>query len=158
MTKSDTYQIIFNSRGSNVTNLGALAQGIPANICSLSYYLNLNAVLPMDKHTKYSCSFIFKSETFVGVLVNNGFVNMSIGGTQIYDGTTQSSNLGIVYPVTLNSTAGSQASFYNSTNSENNAVILYHNQNLVTITLKTFAGVAMANMPNYVLILNLTPC
>ena len=160
MTKThlDTYQIIFNSRGSNVTNLGALVNQIPANICSLNYYLNLNAVLPMDKYTKYSCSFIFKSETFVGVLVNNGFVNMSIGRTQIFDGTTQSSNLGIVYPVTLNSTAGSQASFYNSTNNDNNAIVLYPNQNTVTITLNTFAGAVMANMPNYVLILNLIPC
>jgi hypothetical protein len=152
----DTYQIIFSSRGSNVTNLGAGA--VPANICSLSYYLNLNAVLPMDKYTKYSCSFIFKSETFVGLLTNNGFVNMSIGRTQIFDGTTQSSNLGIIYPVNLNVTAGSQASFYNSTNNDNNPIILYPNQNLVTITLNTFAGAAMANMTNYVLILNLTPC
>ena len=94
MTKSDTYQIIFNSRGSNVTNLGApLQNGIPPNICSLNYYLNLNAVLPMDKHTKYSCSFIFKSEGFVGLLTNSGFVKMTIGRTQIFDGTTQSSNI-----------------------------------------------------------------
>ena len=152
----DTYQIIFSSRGSNVTNRGA--GGVPANVCSLDYYLNLNSVLPMDKYTKYSCSFIFQSEAFVGLLTNTGFVNMSIGRTQIFDGTTQSSNLGIIYPVNLNVTAGSQASFYNSTNNDNNPIILYPNQNTVTITLNTFAGVAMANMTNYVLILNLTPC
>ena len=152
----DSYQIIFSSRGSNVTNLGA--GNPPANINSLSYYLNLNAVLPMDKFTKYSCSFVFKSENFAGVLANNGFVNMSIGRTQIFDGTTQSSNLGIIYPVVLNNTAGSQSSFYNANNSDNNPIILYPNQNSVTITLNTFAGVAMANMPNYVLLLNLTPC
>jgi len=160
MTKTnlDTYQIIFSSRGSNVTNLGGLVNQVPNNVCSLNYYLNLNAVLPMDQHTKYSCSFIFKSEIFVGLLNNTGFVNMSIGRTQIFDGTTQSSNLGVVSPVILNPTAGSQASIYNSTNSDNNAVILYPNQNSVTITLNSFSGVAMANMPNYVLILNLTPC
>ena len=83
---------------------------------------------------------------------------MSIGRTQIFDGTTQSSNLGILYPVILNPTPGAQSRFYNSTNSGNNAVILYPNQNSVTITLNTLAGVAMANMLNYVLILNLTPC
>ena len=152
----DTYQIIFSSRGSNVTNRGA--GGVPANICTLDYYLNLNAVLPMDKYTKYSCSFTFRSESFVGLLTNTGFVNMSIGRTQIFDGTTQSSNLGIVCPVILNPTAGSQSSCYNSTNTDNNAIVLYPNQNSVTITLKTFAGVNLANMPNYVLILNLTPC
>lgn len=158
MTKSDTYQIIFNSRGSNVTNLGALAQGIPANICSLSYYLNLNAVLPMDKHTKYSCSFIFKSEGFVGLLTNSGFVNMTIGRTQIFDGTTQSSNIGIIIPYYLNVTAGAQNSYYGSTTNDNLPFVLYPNQTSVTITLNSFTNVVLDNMRNYVLILNLTPC
>jgi hypothetical protein len=152
----DSYQIIFNSRGTNVTNLGAGA--VPANINSLSYYLNLNAILPMDKFTKYSCSFVFKSENLAGVLTTTGFVNMSIGRTQIFDGTTQSSNIGIIYPIVLNTTAGSQASYYNSNSSDNNPVILYPNQNSVTITLNTFAGAAIPNMRNYVLILNLIPC
>ncbi len=152
----DSYQIIFSSRGSNVTNRGAGAT--PANVCSLNYYLNLNAVLPMDKYTKYSCSFIFKSEGFVGLLTNSGFVNMSIGRTQIFDGTTQSSNLGIVYPIYLNVTAGAQNSYYGSTNNDNMPFVLYPNQTSVTITLNSFTNVALDNMRNYVLILNLTPC
>ncbi len=41
---SDTYQIIFSSRGSNVTNRGA--GGVPANICALDYYLNLMLFYP----------------------------------------------------------------------------------------------------------------
>ena len=154
----DTYQIIFSSRGSNVTNAGVLVNQISPNINTLNYYINLNAILPMQTFTKYSCSFVFKSENFVGLLNKNGFANMSIGRTQIFDGTTQSSNLGIIYPVITNPTAGSQSSFYNSTNNDNNPIILYPNQNSVTITLNTFAGAAIANMPNYVLILNLTPC
>ena len=83
---------------------------------------------------------------------------MSIGRTQIFDGTTQSSNLGIIYPVYLNVIGGAQSSYYNSTNNDNNPVILYPHQNSVTITLNTFAGAVMQNMPNYVLILNLIPC
>ena len=155
----DTYQIILSSRGNNVTNLGALnGVGVPANITTLKYSCNWPAMLPIDKYTKYSCSFVFKSESYAGLLASNGFVNVDIGRTQIFDGTTQSFNLGIIYPVYLNVTAGSQASFNNSTNNDNNPVIVYPTQNIVTVTLNTLAGVAMAQMPNYVLILNLSPC
>ena len=104
----ETFQIILSSRGNNVTNLGALNAGIPANINTLKYYCNWPAMLPIEKYTKYSCSFVFKSENYAGILTNNGFVNVDIGRTQIFDGTTQSSNLGIIYPVALNVTAGSQ--------------------------------------------------
>jgi hypothetical protein len=154
----ETFQIILSSRGNNVTNLGALNAGIPENINTLKYYCNWPAMLPIEKYTKYSCSFVFKSENYAGILTNNGFVNVDVGRTQIFDGTTQSFNLGIIYPVALNVTAGSQSSFYNSTNNDNNSVIIYPTQNIVTVTLNTFAGAAMANLPNYCLILNLSPC
>ena len=147
----ETYQLILCSRNSNVT-------GGVANLNVMNYYVNWPVVLPMDKYIKYSCSFVFKSENYAGVLANNGFVNVNIGRTQIFDGTTQSSNLGIIYPVILNVTAGSQLSFYNSTNNDNNPVIIYPTQNIVTVTLNTFANAAMANMPNYCLILNFSPC
>ena len=64
--------------------------------------------------------FIFKSETYAGgILTNNGFVNMNIGKTDIFDGTTQSNNLGIIYPVAL----GANSSYYNSTNIDNNPIV-----------------------------------
>jgi hypothetical protein len=61
-------------------------------------------------------------------------------------------SLGIIYPVILN--AGN--SFYNSTNNDNNVFwIDYPVNNNITVTLNTFAGAAMGNMPHYVLMLNL---
>ena len=158
VSDKETFQIILCSRGNNVTNLGALNFGIPANINKLKYYCNWSAMLPIDKYSKYSCSFVFKSESYTGLLASTGYVNVDIGRTQIFDGTTQSSNLGIIYPVYLNTVAGSQSSYYNSTNSDNNSVIVYPTQNIVTVTLNTFAGAAMDHMTNYCLILNLTPC
>ena len=146
----ETFQIILCSRGSNVIN-GT------NNLNVMKYYCNWPAIIS-DKYKKYSCSFVFKSETYAGLLASNGYVNVDIGRTQIFDGTTQSSNLGIIYPVYLNVTAGSQSSFYNSTNNDNNPVIVYPTQNIVTVTLNTFAGAAMDHMPNYCLILNLSPC
>jgi hypothetical protein len=47
-------------------------------------------------------------------------------------------------------------SFYNSTNNDNNDFwIDYPVNNNITLTLNTFAGTAMANMPHYTLMLNL---
>lgn len=146
----ETFQLIFCTRYSNVSS------GV-ANLNVVSFYVNWAAVLPIDKYKKYSCSFVFKSESFNGLLASNGFVNMNIGKTQIYDGTTQCNVLGIIYPVYL-STVAPITSFYNSTNNDNNPVILYPSQNIVTITLNTFQNTPMANMPHYSLILNLTPC
>ena len=59
----ETFQIILSSRGNNVTNLGALNAGIPANINKLQYYCNWPAMLPIEKYTKYSCSFVLKVKT-----------------------------------------------------------------------------------------------
>ena len=142
---SQSYSVIFSSRGSNVID--------SSNINAISYYCNWPAMLPIHKYKKYSCLFLFKSETYAsGILTDNGFVNMNIGKTDIYDGTSQSNNLGVIYPTALGT-----GSFYNSTNNDNNPIVLYPSQNMVTIKLNTFAGSAMANMPNYVLILNMTP-
>jgi hypothetical protein len=142
---SQSYSVIFSSRGSNVVD--------SSSINAISYYCNWPAMLPVHKYKKYSCEFIFKSETYGGSLTNNGFVNMNIGKTDVFDGTTQSFNLGVIYPVALSATS----SFYNSTSNDNLPMVLYPNQNMVTIKLNTFAGSAMANMQNYVLILNMTP-
>lgn len=143
---SQSYSIIFSSRGSNVIS--------NSNLNSVQYYCNWPAMLPVHKYKKYSCEFIFKSETYTsGILTNNGFVNMNIGKTDVYDGTSQSYNLGIIYPVAL----GTTSSFYNSTSADNLPMVLYPNENMVTIKLNTFAGSAMANMQNYVLTLKMIP-
>ena len=146
----ETYQVIFCTRNSNVTS------GV-ANLNVVRFYVNWAAILPIDKYIKYSCSFVFKSENYAGLLTSNGFVNVDIGRTQIYDGTGERANLGMIYPVYLSNVAP-LTSFYNSTNNDNNPVIIYPSQNIVTVTLNTFQNTAMANMPHYSLILNLSPC
>ena len=150
ISDKETYQVILCSRTSSNTGT--------TNLNAVTYYCNWASMLPIDKYTKYSCSFVFKSENYVGLLASNGFVNVDIGRTQIFDGTTQNNNLGVIYPIYLNVTNGSQLSFYCSTNNDNNPVILYPSQNMVKVTLNTFAGGAMDHMPNYSLILNFTPC
>jgi hypothetical protein len=133
-----------------------------ANRVAVTYNVNWDAIIPRDKYNKFKCQFVFKSLNYVGgggngLLVDNGFVNMNLGRVNIYDGLQMSQNLGIVYPVILNTTANAQSSYYNCTNNDNNDFVIdYPNTIAITITLNTFAGVAMANMPHYVLILNLT--
>jgi hypothetical protein len=140
----ESYQVIFNSRGSNVINA--------ANLNAVQYNVNWGAFLP-TKFKKYHCQFIFKSENYNGVLTNNGFVNFNCGKVNIFDGLSMSYNLGIIYPVVTSNAS----SYYNSTNNDNNDFwISYPTNNIITVVLNQFNGVtAMANMPNYVLILNL---
>ncbi len=140
----ESYQVIFNSRGANVIN--------NANRNVIQYNVNWGAFLP-KKFKKFHCQFIFKSENYVGVLTNNGFANLNCGKVNVYDGTSMTYNLGIVYPVVTSA----NSSYYNSTNNDNNDFwIDYPTQNIVTLTLNQFDNAtAMANMPNYVLMLNL---
>jgi hypothetical protein len=139
----EAFQVIFNSQGSNVLN--------NTNRNAVLYNVNWGAFLP-KKYKKFHCQFVFKSLNYAGVLTDNGFVNMNIGRVSVFDGLQMSTSLGVIYPVVLNATN----SFYNSTNNDNNDFwIDYPINNNVTLTLNTFAGAAMANMPHYTLMLNL---
>ncbi len=140
----ESFQVIFNSRGANVINA--------ANLNAVQYNVNWGAFLP-TKFKKFHCQFIFKSENFAGVLTNNGFVNLNCGRVNVYDGHVMSYNLGIIYPVVTSA----NSSYYNSTNNDNNDFwIDYPTNNMVTLTLNQFDNAtAMANMPNYVLMMNL---
>ena len=154
--ENEIYQVIFNSQGTNLTT--PIIFGVRS---SISYNVNWDAIIPKNKYNKFKCQFVFKSLNYTGpgengFLTDNGFVNMNLGRVNIYDGLQMSQNLGIVYPVILNTTANFQSSYYNCTNNDNNDFVIdYPNNTTVTITLNTFAGVAMGNMPHYVLILNL---
>ena len=140
---SEAFQVIFNSQGSNVIN--------NTNLNAVQYNVNWTAFLP-SKYKKFHCQFVFKSVNYAGALVDNGFVNLNLGRVNVSDGLTMSTNLGIVYPVYLSA----NVSYYNSTNNDNNDFwIDYPTNRTPTITLRTFAGVNMANMQNYTLILNL---
>ena len=161
--ENEIFQVIFNSQGTNTMT----AVGNAAQRAAITYNVNWDAIIPRNKYNKFHCQFIFKSLNYTnpgpggggagnGFLIDNGFVNMNLGRVNIYDGLQQSQNLGIVYPVILNTTANFQSSYYNCTNNDNNDFVIdYPNNTTVTITLNTFAGVAMGNMPHYVLILNL---
>jgi hypothetical protein len=139
----ETFSIIFCSRNSNVIS--------STNLNAVQYNVNWSAILPR-KYKKFHCQFIFKSENTTTALTQNGFVGLNMGRVNVFDGLqNNSSQLGIIYPVNV----GVQY-FYNSTNNDNNDFwVDYPVNNIVTLTLNTFAGAALANMQNYVLILNM---
>ena len=144
----EAFQVIFNSQGSNVLTPTATA----VNRTNIMYNVNWGAFLP-KKYKKFHCQFVFKSLSYPSNLIDNGFVNMNIGRVSVFDGQQMSTNLGIVYPVIL---VANTLSFYSSTNNDNNDFwIDYPINNTVTVTLNTFAGQAMLNMPHYVIMLNL---
>lgn len=141
---AEAFQLIFNSQGSNVLN--------NTTRTAVVYNVNWGAFLP-KKYKKFHCQFVFKSQNYGGNLTDSGFVNMNIGRISVFDGLQMSSNLGVVYPVYL---LANTASYYSSTNNDNNDFwIDYPINNTVTITLNTFGGAAMNNMPHYVIMMNL---
>ncbi len=139
----ESFLVLFNSQGSNVIN--------SSNINAVVYDVNWDSFLPR-KYKKFQCQFIFKSQNYNGTLTSNGFVNMNLGKMNVYDGNTQTANIGIVYPVVV----GNQ-SFYNSTNNDNNDFwISYPTNRQVTINLNNFNNTSvLANMQNYCLYLSL---
>ena len=145
---SEAYQVIFNSQGSNVLTPTTTA----SNRTNITYNVNWGAFLP-KKYKKFHCQFVFKSLSYANNLLDNGFVSMNLGRISVYDGQQMSTNLGIVYPVIL---IANTLSFYSSTNNDNNDFwIDYPINNTVTVTLNTFNGQPMFNMPHYVIMMNL---
>jgi len=150
---TETYQIVFNSQGSNVMspNNTAVARA------SISYDVNWEAIIPRNKYNKFRCQFVFKSTIANAHNADIGFVNMNLGKVNIYDGLQQSQNLGIIHPVFPNISAGQNRSYFHCASGDNNEFVIdYPNNHMITMGLKTFNGANMTNMPHYVLILNLT--
>jgi len=144
----EAYLLILNSQGTNLASSNAVRTQI-------TYDVNWGAILP-KKYKRFHCQFVFKSQNYAGILADNGFVNINLGRMSIFDGKQQSQNIGMIYPVVSNNTAGSLASYYNSTNNDNNDFwINYPTMNQITVNLNTFAGVAMGNMPHYCIYLSL---
>lgn len=143
----ESYLVIFNSQGQNVLNATSLT--------SVIYNVNWTSFLP-KKYKRFKCKFVFKSLDASIILTDNGFVNMNTGKINVVSGDQMTSNIGIIYPVITNTTAGSLRSYYNSTNNDNNDFTMsYPINNQITVSLKTFAGTDMTNMPHYTLILSL---
>ena len=156
--ENETYQVIFNSQGSNLLSPNNTAAARAAMV----YDVNWESIIPRDKYNKFRCQFVFKSVPYAGagnngLLQEIGFVNMNLGRVNIYDGVQQSQNLGVIYPVYLNTTANAQRSYYTCASSDNNEFVIdYPNNHMITIGLNNFNGPVLANMPHYVLILSLT--
>jgi hypothetical protein len=150
---TETYQIVFNSQGSNTLTPVATA----INRTAITYDINWEAIIPRNKYNKFRCQFTFKSTIYVGHNQDIGFVNMNLGRVNIYDGVQQSQNLGIIYQVYPNTTVGSGRSYFHCASGDNNEFVIdYPNNHMITIRLNAFNGNNMVNMPHYVLILNLT--
>ena len=148
----EQYQVYFSSRASNAT--------VGATNATVTFNCNWGGFLP-TKYKRFLCQFIFKSENYTGgngaILTDNGLVNIAMGSGYTFDGNSRSNNFGIIYPVVSQFTANIPCnSYYNSTNNDNNQFYMnYPNNNLVLITLKTFAGASMANMPHWTIYLNM---
>ena len=140
---SDTYNIIFNSRGSNAIN--------STKLYAVQYTVNWDAMLNR-KYKRYKCNFTFRSEGTASTSTAIAYINMSFGtNTNIFDGTSRSDIIGCINILNTISRY-----FYLSTTNDNPSFTMgYPNQNLITLNINTFSGAALIDMTNYVLILNM---
>ena len=87
----EKFSILFNSQGSNVVD--------NSNLNQVVYNVNWGSLLP-KKYKRFHCNYIFKSINYNGaLLISNGLVSMNLGKVNVYDGNSQSYNLGVVYPI-----------------------------------------------------------
>jgi len=140
---SESFQIIFNSQGSNVLN--------NTNKNAVVYNVNWGGFLP-QRYKKFKCNFTFRSLNYNGFFTDNGFVTINIGRTNVYDGNSMSYNLGRITPGYYSA----NQVYYEATLNDNiETWIDYPTNNIITITLNSFSNVALSNMQHYCLILNL---
>ena len=140
----ELFQVIFNSQGNNIID--------STDLSSVSYNVNWVSILG-NKYKKFKCSFIFKSQDYDGAVVSNCFIELNLGSTNISNGLSRSSYIGVV----------SQSFYFDlsisylsaSTNDNNVFKISYPTQQSVVLNIKTLNNVLIAGMCHYVLILNL---
>ena len=137
-----SFQLILNTQGANVIDKTSLT--------AVKYNINWSSFLP-KRYKKFHCQFIFKSSN-AAVLLTNGFVNVNLGQINSSDGNNMSQNLGIIYPII----PANNTCYLNSTNNDNNDFwVSYPSNQIITVKLNQFDNVtAIANMPEYVMIIN----
>ena len=121
---------------------------LSADNCTARFNINWSN-LP-TKYSKFRATICFRSNVFAGAgyLSDVGFINMSFARSLVYDGSMMYNNVGMVYPVVANTAVGFLQSYYVATLNDNSDFIIdYPQAGVFTVTLKTFAGAALANMP-----------
>ena len=146
--EQESFIFNLNSQGSSVVN--------NANLGNVTYNINWGS-LP-TKYSKFKVTCNFRSNPYLpgnlapvgSVLTDVGFINLNFGKTYVYDGSSNMGNVAMVYPVVTNTVTGANASYYCCSSADNSDFIMdYPQSGLFTVSLKTFAGVAMALMQHY---------
>ena len=153
--EGESFQVIFTTYGSNVIS--------KTQLYSVIYNVNWGAILP-TKYKKFKCNFVFKSTILASTstaFTDIGFINMNLGTTSLFDGTTMTTNLGIISPSIesgITATGGLATNYcsYCATASDNNDFYInYPTTNQITVKTNNISGNTIVGMRDYVLILNL---
>ena len=146
--EQESILVNFNSQGPYVIN--------NTNFNNVTYNLTWGS-LP-QKYSKYQVSINFRSNAYLPgalapagtALTDVGFINISFGKSFVYDGSSCIGNVAMIYPIVTNTTAALNSSYYCARMNDNcDFVMDYPQPGQFNVTLKTFAGVAMANMQHY---------
>jgi len=163
----EQFQVIFNSRGSNVVS----SNGTDAARTNILYSMNWASILPR-KYKRFQCQFTFKSEQIIldsavgrgSMLTETALLGLSTPSYN-YDGNSRVNNIGLVAPVCqylqVNYTSGvpsqcASQSYFSATVNDNNSFYMdYPKNNQINITLnKTDGTGVLSTCPHYVLMLS----
>ena len=147
---SEEYTLILNSQ-STTSNLIS-----NANLYACIYNINWQDFLP-QKYQKYACKFTFQSipATILPANALVGQININFGKTNVFDGQSMITTIGAIYPTYL---SGNILTYNGNTNNNNEFTLTYPTNNQITVNLNTLTpATALANIPNYNLILTFRP-
>jgi hypothetical protein len=141
------YTIFLSSIGKNVVD--------NSNLNSVKFYVNWSSILPLNEYKAYSCNVKFISDyTDTSYSLNLGYLSINLGKTNVFDGVSEVNNLSIITTNFLNSTYFN----YISTNLLNDDdIVIYPNNENITVNLKNDLGYDIPNMENYIITLTLKP-
>jgi hypothetical protein len=141
------YTILLSSVGKNVVDR--------SNINAVKFYINWSSILPLDKYKAYSCNVKFISSYTDTLCESNvGTLSMDVGKTNVYDGVSEIKSLCVI---TANFLDATSFNYISSTLLNDDEIIIYPNNENITVNLKTILGTDIVSMEDYFLTLTLKP-
>ena len=145
--EQETYIVNFNTQGPYVVDA--------ADLANVKFNLTWGS-LP-QKYSKFRVKINFRSNAYLpgaaapagSVLTDVGFININFGKSYVFDGSQNIGNVAMFYPVVTNTIAAFNSSYYCCTTNDNGDYMIdYPQPGIFSVTLKTFAGVAV-NLPQH---------
>ena len=151
-TVNITQNVASQQMSASVIGVGSQVYDMAGGKAGYKYNIAWDAILPR-KYEKFNVKFVLKSLTGNTILFP-AQVSVNFGRTNTYEPNTQSTKLGIIYPMTI----GQSNNIYSCFMGENpDCTIAYPSNQIITVSFSNFQPNFIFTMYDYVLMLNFTP-